>query len=663
MSVPVSLVFFFLLTLCAGSVTAGPVKGKKFSISTVGYGHGRVAFFWPPSPLFYTGGGWKLVDRTSGKTVAHWNRDDLATGMAALDPEQQERLQPFLKELGSDKDKKQKKTMTSLLYMGAMTDFSTAVKLGMGCVVEGLSKGGHRYRLILLDAKGKSTGQKLTSGAIDAHQETPLPPAIQHLRAKTGRNGMELFWDSNPSVVFAPFVQIERRTALEDKTVLLNQGQPIWIPGDRDPNLAAYLDMKAPLETKLTYTVVRQDIFGRRSRPATITLMNEDIDALSPPDTIETKAGKDRIKISWQAKTNPLTAGYIIERSRRANGIYEVLTTRGLPRSTEHYLDKTAQGGFTWYYRIRSIGPRGDVGLPSDPVADQAQPDGRPEPPKKLTAEVQPTRVILHWQPQPLPVAGYIVEKKKKDDSTWVRLNSSLTTLTRFEDPVNLGDFGQRRYRITSVAFANLQSRPGKELTVTLPGHALVPAPFLSDITSKNGVVELSFHASSPVAQIESMLLVRGNSLRDSGLVIGRNLDRSAHSYLDKLVKPGQDYWYALIALDKENHRSDLGNKLFIRVAPTAIPRPGKPKVRLKEKPFRRVIISFEEPKGFLQASVMRRVESGTWVTVAADIAGTGEIVDADPPLSGNVSYRVAFVDEARNWGEPSKPVTLSLEK
>jgi hypothetical protein len=262
----------------------------------------------------------------------------------------------------------------------------------------------------------------------------------------------------------------------------------------------------------------------------------------------------------------------------------------------------------------------------------------------------------------PLPVAGYIVEKRKKGDDTWVRINSRLATRPQLEDPVNLGDYGQYQYRVTAVAFGNAQSRPSKTITVTLTGHALVPPPHLGDITSEDGKVHLRFSAGKPVQRTDKMLLVRGIGIRDMGLVIARDIDGDDTEYTDSMVRPGEDYWYALIALDEEGHRSEMSNKLFIHAAPPEIPRPDRPDVELTEKPFRRVVITFDQPEGFLSAAIMRKVDDGPWTTIARDISGTDTAIDADPPESGRVAYRLAYLDEHNDWGQPSKEAILTLQ-
>ncbi len=636
---------------------------KKATMMAVSFGDGRVALFWPPNALFYNGGGWQLQDKKNGRIVARYNATSLEQGLAALGQEQQQKMRAYFAKMRTTKDPKLRKSQRSFLLMGAMADFSAARKLGMAALLDNVPPGRRAYRLFIVAKNGKRTGRQISSRPIDSRAATPQPASILGLRGVSENSTTQLFWlpaGNNHQTIPAPLCTISR---------LIKGGQPVnltpdpvWISADRDPAQPAYVDGMAPIEARLTYTVQRMDIFGRLSAPATVTVLNEDAAALAPPKKITATAGKEEVELSWQPKDNPFTSGYVIERSRREHGLYEVLTAEGLSRGSDSFTDTKVQAGFTYYYRVRSVGPRGDVGPAPDGVAVMVQNDGEPDSPENLKAEVQPTRVILRWQAMPLPVAGYIVEKKKMGDDTWVRINSRLATRPELEDPINLGDYGTRSYRVTAVAFGNVKSDPAEPVTLQLPGHAPVPAPTLLDITSEQGRVSLRFTAGKPKKRTDIMLLVRGNDSRDLGLVIARDIDVDVTRYTDTLVKPGQDYWYALIALDEEGHCSKMGNKLFVIVASPEIPRPDRPEVELEEKPFRRVVISFDAPKEFLRAAVTRKIDDGPWITIAADIAGVDHIVDADPPRTGMVGYRICYLDESHHWGEPSKTVSLTMD-
>ena len=658
-TIVIGLILGILLSGLMSSAYAA--KKQKRSMLAISLGEGNIAFFWPPAKAFYSGGGWQLQDRSTGKIVARWTAKDLEAGIASLPKDRQEKIRPYLKNLKSLKNRKEVNNQIGALLLGGVSDFQLAQKLGMGYTLTHVGKGKRSYRLIPIDKKNRVAGKKITSVAVDSWKPSPLPAAVVKLQGNGLKNGLALLWSTPPDqTVPTPFFQISR-TIETGKAENLTP-QPIWLSPDRDQDKAAFIDKLAPFETKLTYSVRLRDIFGRLSAPAKVSVVYTDPESLTPPEQLTLSGGKNRVKITWQPKQNPYTTGYIIERSRRHDGLYTVLTDTGLKRKVKSYDDKTAQGGFTYYYRIRSVGQRGTVGNPSAAKEVMVKTASRPKTPSHVIAQVSPTNVHLQWSGQPLPVAGYIIEKKKEKDKIWVRLNSTLATRPEFDDPLNLGDYGKRRYRITAVAFGNQKSR-AKEITVTLPGHPPVPAPTISDIKSENGVVKLSFHPSEPVKRTDHFELLRGNSTTDIGLIINQKIGHSKTSYSDKMVKPGEDYWYALIAVDRNGHRSKPSNKLFIIAGSPEIPQPKPPKVKFTAKPFRRVTISFAKPPGFLRTAVMRKVDNQAWLTINRDISGVSEIIDSDPPESGIIDYRIVYLDESHHWGPPSKTTHLNLDK
>lgn len=657
----ISVQFSLFFIIAAFATLFALTSASAGTILAVSYGNGRIALSWPPVPSFYTEGGWKLVDMGSGTVVARWTPDSLDQELATFPTQKQKTLRSLFATLQSTSDN-EKNSIIGLLRIGGLADFKAAVKLGMGCILEGVPKGKRAYHLILTTRDGKSLKQNIASPPIDGWSTTPSPKRVEHLRGESDQKGLKLYWQMpKDQSLFTPFVLVTRSGKELQKTNLTPS--PIWVASDDELSEASFVDKEAPLEVEILYTVRLQDIFGRLSEPASIKVFNADLEALRPPGSIKVKAGVNRAKLSWEGGGNPYTAGYVVERSRRTSGIYTVLTKTGLPSTKHGFLDKTVRGGFTYHYRLRSVGPRGHVGPPSDPVTVKPEIDGHPEAPNSLKAEATPTRIRLSWTPQTLPVAGYIIERKKPDDDTWKRLNADLITMPQFDDPLNLNDFGTHRYRVTSVAFGNNQSDPGKPVSVDLIGHPAVPAPFLGDVHWAEGKVELTFQASNPQERTETLLLIRGNSLKDRGMLIKTDINGSATAFEDRFVKTGEDYWYALIAVDKDGYRSVMGNKLGIVTGSSSIPQPQKPDVTFSRKPFRRVIISFAQPEGDLRIAVMRKIGAGPWVTVARDVRDVGQIVDADPPLEGSVEYRIAYVDENSLWSTPSASTTVTLDK
>ena len=128
------------------------------------------------------------------------------------------------------------------------------------------------------------------------------------------------------------------------------------------------------------------------------------------------------------------------------------------------------------------------------------------------------------------------------------------------------------------------------------------------------------------------------------------------------MVRSGEDYWYGLIAQDKDKNRSEMSDRLFVRVQPKKVPQADKPACRYNPVPFRHVTIHFEKPKNFLEVAVLRKTgASDRWTTIADHIGGTDTIVDTDPPVSGSVSYAILYRTNNGIAGLLSEKETITI--
>jgi hypothetical protein len=75
------------------------------------------------------------------------------------------------------------------------------------------------------------------------------------------------------------------------------------------------------------------------------------------------------------------------------------------------YEDDNLRGGTSYYYRVRAVGPRGDLGPPSFAASAIPTNPGAPPAVTGLAADAGQTRVRLTWTPVSFPVAGYFVER------------------------------------------------------------------------------------------------------------------------------------------------------------------------------------------------------------------------------------------------------------
>ncbi len=95
--------------------------------------------------------------------------------------------------------------------------------------------------------------------------------------------------------------------------------------------------------------------------------------------------------------------------------------------------------GTTYYYRVRAVNSRGDLGAPSSAAAVQAKNSGAPPKVDGLTADAGQVRVHLTWKPVVFPVAGYFIERRVGMGAAaaepWVRLNARVTSEPLYDDP------------------------------------------------------------------------------------------------------------------------------------------------------------------------------------------------------------------------------------
>jgi hypothetical protein len=151
--------------------------------------------------------------------------------------------------------------------------------------------------------------------------------------------------------------------------------------------------------------------------------------------------------VSWPAQQK-----YIVERAFLYAGPYEALAAQALPPDTAKYEDTTVRGGTTYYYRVRSVNSRGDLGNPSSATAAQSQNPGALPKAEGLASDAGQTRVRLTWKPVEFPVAGYFVERRALTGSAgvedWVRLNPHVTPEPLYDDYLGLSSDMKLEYRV-----------------------------------------------------------------------------------------------------------------------------------------------------------------------------------------------------------------------
>jgi hypothetical protein len=642
----------------AHAVKKDKAKGALFAASD---GSGNVTLVWYPAYGKWPAGGWRLTD-SKGATVAGKVAPLGESAMAALAPDDADGVKKLAGLLATTKDPKDLGAVYFNLGVVVLTDIDKARALGLSTTLTGLSAGKRSYKAVALDGSGK-TMYTISSAEVDPSKPTPVSPAPAGLRAEATKAGAVLYWRPVPEDRAMPVMAyaVERDWPGQSGAPLSEE--PLFMAATWGEDEPAFKDADAPVEQEITYRVYGLDVFGRRGAPATVKIFMPDLKALDPPTFLTAEPDEGRVGLSWKRNESPNTAGYVVERSFASNGIYETLTPKGLGPDKESYDDKGLMPGSFYYYRVRSIGPRGDLGEPTSPVMATPLSVGAPERPEGLKADVGPTRVRLTWDKPKGKIAGYIVERKGEGAPRWAMLNSSISPEPRYDDKFNLGEYGRYAYRVSAVGFDNAQSKPSSEVEVMLEDKSPPPAPHLTGIDGSGGVVRLTFTPGLPEEKTAGFAVVRGTSPEDTGLVIGDTLPAGARSFEDDFVKPGEDYWYALVAVDKAGNRSTMSGRLMVFVGTPDIPDGQAPKAKLIEEPFRHVELEFGTvPEGFAATVQYATSEKGPWTMLVESLTGDGKTVHTRLPDAGMVYYRVVYKAANGVQGRPSAAVGVNLK-
>ena len=118
----------------------------------------------------------------------------------------------------------------------------------------------------------------------------------------------------------------------------------------------------------------------------------------APPDGLRAWSRQPRsIPLTWDPSSDPIVAGYIVERSPNPGGPFEVVAELDGRQST-HLLDTGLGDLRVLYYRVSARNPGGERGAPSDVLRAVTKP--APLPPISLRVESRRLGAIaLAWEP------------------------------------------------------------------------------------------------------------------------------------------------------------------------------------------------------------------------------------------------------------------------
>jgi fibronectin type 3 domain-containing protein len=653
-----TMILWLVLTVSAAVSTAAHANDEKGVLLSASSGAGEIYLLWLVPAEKIPAKGWRL-STDKGKTLVPQILPLSNAAAADLTPEQADSVRAFLDSLAQAKSagNEERELFNGLFTLSVLSSFEKARAFGLAWKLTGVAPGPVTYVVTGLDATKRPKGLRLVSNPVDAARATPLPPAPGDLKIATDGEGAKLYWtpvpDSKDHPVLSYAVERTARDKAQSRTFKAILGSS-WETDD-----PAYVDTAVPVEQDVTYRVFSVDCFGRKGSPASVTLFVPDTMTTIPPRNVSAKSGSKAITLSWETADEARPARFVVERAAGSGGLFKALTPEGLSPKTRQFTDKDVIKGIYYQYRIRAVGTDGTLGEPSSPVTERV-PAGKIKAPRHLNADVSPIMVTLSWEKADDPVKGYIVERRSKDSDIWARLNDRLVLPRQYKDPLKAGTYGTFYYRVTAVGFDGGQSKPSREVTVTLEDHTPPARPVITAIDGRDGTVRLTFEPAKNDTKTKTFTVLRDHPSRKQGKIIAENIPVKKRRFEDTGVVPGDGYWYAVTAVDAGGMESPLSEKHLVTVLPPPVPKPAKPSLKVVSEPFAHVKISFRQPPDTMAVSLQRKDRADApWTTLLNGLTGTDKAVDAHPVDTGTAWYRIVYHIPGGPEGEPSDAVEI----
>jgi len=287
--------------------------------------------------------------------------------------------------------------------------------------------------------------------------------------------------------------------------------------------------------------------------------------ALSPPSGLIARDGELRaVPLRWQPVLSGHVAGYVIERSvPDEESFRRIAVVEG--RFATDYVDRdpALRDAGTYLYRVRPLGPDGEVGAEPSAVA-QGTTAALPEPPEDLEAYSHlPRRVALQWRPSQDPdVSGYAVQRSPAADGPFLdvaRLEGRFASSWVDE---GLGDLRVFYYRLASVNAAGAQGPPGDPVQAVTKAEPLPPVG-LRVVERRLGANRLAWEPN--VEQDVAGYRVLRRPEADAEARVVEMLPRSRTSYVDRTVGPGETVAYRVMAVDADGLESEPSDPVEVR--------------------------------------------------------------------------------------------------
>jgi len=432
------------------------------------------------------------------------------------------------------------------------------------------------YRIEFVDMFGNVYDDPLTR---QIRLEPRRPDAPTGLRAENDGPEVALHWsfpgvpkDKDDKVIRFLIYRINQDT-----------GEPELVNEDVVIRNNAYdnhtFRFKSPVVNVIErYFVTAADITGQQSEPSGI-LSYEIVDVTVPEIVQDVTAGvnpDNLAEIEWAVADDPVVEGYHVYRTADLALGFERLTEAPLPADQSFYIDDKVDDGRMYFYHVTSVNSAGDESKRGAMVMVEIRDLTPPPPPQNFTAEfhIESAAVDLNWDIEEITsdFKSFIILRRREDGrepGAFNRVNVGDLKELSFKDTGEGGkgfhEGGIYRYVVYSSDHAeNYSDTVSMFVEIPLFTPPDPPSGLLA-INEKGFRINLNWGAS-PSVSVDEYIIHRGDP-DDMTLRELTRVSSSERFYRDETVETGNEYIYAVTAVDRAGNESAFSNidTLFFR--------------------------------------------------------------------------------------------------
>ncbi|WP_341221372.1 hypothetical protein [Polaribacter atrinae] len=473
----------------------------------------------------------------------------------------------FDKGIKEMKEQKFKEDFAYLLFvMNAIKDNKVAKALGLSYTdkTAELNKK-YVYRISLNEAiDGYSVKEALSVIEIKKEEET----INREIFVKTWDSKLTFIWEENDMVSGA---FIERKNNVTGVFELLNKNPVLNSSANSVRN--SYTDSNLTNYTTYEYQFYGMNPFGEKVYFGKAKGIPRDLTPpVNPSITMAKHVKPEEIKIAWKMQIEqPDLKGFVVARSEKNKGNFQLLHSKLLPKNIKSYTDKTFNKEKDNYYVVQAIDTAGNISS-SSPYLVTIIDSIPPLKPKFISGKIDSLGVVtididLNKERD---LMGYRLYRSNSAEHEFSVINEGFhekdTIFTKaqniFKDTVTINSLTPYiYYKIKALDYNFNQSEYSDILKVKRPDIIPPTTPVFKKVKVGKDNIELSFVLSKS-EDVANHYLYRKLKI-DANWELLANIENNATKYKDEKLKQGAKYYYSLRAKDDSELFSEYANPVY----------------------------------------------------------------------------------------------------